>query len=780
MRRIFAYLMLPFIIQNLYSQSLYFDSSKAYKYLKEIVSEFGPRTMGSPAEQKALKYVVEKFKRFGCDTAYIMPMKSVSTFNTNSGIAIGVKKGKTGKIIIIGGHIDTAGPEIPGANDNASGSALVLALAEVLTKHEFNSTILFALFGGEETGLSGSKYFVENFSEIDSVFLMLNLDMVDGSGNIEIDPHGYKDNSPKWLVKAVMEEVSRLSLKNIVYSVNAQAINTAFLHGASSDHESFINAGIPAIDFTSDLNYPLHTPQDNLKNFNPSALQNIGNLIINLILKFDSGIPDKKTEEYWMILIGYYPFFISLYGLKIFVSSSLMISIIAIFVMRKRRVIIANFPIIGIESDSVTSKPRKWSGIKVLLLTFVLGTSVIMALQLISLIKAERIPWYGDFTPYYFYTFLFFIAGLWIALNIAKRWLLSKCPYFFFKRTIFILIFLTIILLILSVKLAIYPALSLLLISLAGIIKKPFPKISLFLLSPIPVFSLIFNEWFTFGLRMYHISSLEVPSTHLSLTINLFFIAFFTFLFLPFALYFGSLYRESNIVRTIISKFLEIKLFTGNTAAIVFMSLYLYSLPSYNELWQKEVEVKQIFNFDSKQFMIDIRSFEYLDSINIRYDGIDTSLFGRDLHLIFHKSDSLPLDTRKYKISREIKKQISNDTTFFEANLILNLKEPVYRIALTYSGKEYILKSLYTPYNFVNDRGKIKIKFFSYPNMPLKIPLQFFTINNDTLKEEIKIEYADWLKPMEFKRPLTNFIKRSEIQESWQYYLAENLNDKRK
>ncbi len=89
--------------------------------------------------------------------------------------------------IIIGGHLDAVGSPgclFPGALDNASGSADILAAAKALASSEIKPgrTIIFVFFGGEECGLYGSKKYVESpFWPKEKVICMINLDMV-GNG----------------------------------------------------------------------------------------------------------------------------------------------------------------------------------------------------------------------------------------------------------------------------------------------------------------------------------------------------------------------------------------------------------------------------------------------------------------------------------------------------------------------------------------------------------------------------------------------------------------------
>ena len=120
------------ILPSLSYTQIPFSTDSALSYLKTISITIGARPMGSPNERRAMEFALAKFREFGLDEAYVMEMKTAkndmtgASVNTNSGIAIGVLRGKTDRIIVIGGHIDSAGPGIPGANDDGSGAALQL------------------------------------------------------------------------------------------------------------------------------------------------------------------------------------------------------------------------------------------------------------------------------------------------------------------------------------------------------------------------------------------------------------------------------------------------------------------------------------------------------------------------------------------------------------------------------------------------------------------------------------------------------------------------------
>jgi hypothetical protein len=101
---------------------------------------------------------------------------------------LGWAKGKDSKWIVIGAHYDHLGhlgPDalFPGANDNASGVAMMLSLAEWFGKHKPKHNILFVAFAGEEAGLVGSEWFiVDRPIDLSKIKLMLNLDLL-GTGD---------------------------------------------------------------------------------------------------------------------------------------------------------------------------------------------------------------------------------------------------------------------------------------------------------------------------------------------------------------------------------------------------------------------------------------------------------------------------------------------------------------------------------------------------------------------------------------------------------------------
>src|SRR5258706_2815613 len=109
MRYFLSWLFIIVITQPVYSQTE-FSQENATNLVKVLSVEIGPRPMGSPSEHRALQFAVDKFKEYGCDTSYIMNMAYSTRANTTSGIAVGIKRGATKRISLLGAHIHSARP----------------------------------------------------------------------------------------------------------------------------------------------------------------------------------------------------------------------------------------------------------------------------------------------------------------------------------------------------------------------------------------------------------------------------------------------------------------------------------------------------------------------------------------------------------------------------------------------------------------------------------------------------------------------------------------------
>ena len=151
----------------------------------------------------------------------------------------------TNNVVMAGAHLDSvqAGP---GINDNGSGAAALLEIAESLSKLKPQNTLRFAWWGAEEAGLLGSEAYVEGLSqaEKDRIALYLNFDMVASPNYIFMVYDGDESTFPAPVV--VPEgSVAIEDLFESYYTSVGQPYDDAEFDGRS-DYEAFILNGIPA------------------------------------------------------------------------------------------------------------------------------------------------------------------------------------------------------------------------------------------------------------------------------------------------------------------------------------------------------------------------------------------------------------------------------------------------------------------------------------------------------------------------------------------------------
>jgi aminopeptidase YwaD len=139
--------------------------------------KFGPRYTGSINCTLAAEYIYNSFERMGLDVEY--HEWHYGGFRSKDVVATlyGNNPNSTAEYILCG-HFDTVAGA-PGADDDGSGTAAVLAIASVLSQYHFNHTIRFITFSGEEVGTYGSFTYARDASyRGDNIVAVLNMDMI--------------------------------------------------------------------------------------------------------------------------------------------------------------------------------------------------------------------------------------------------------------------------------------------------------------------------------------------------------------------------------------------------------------------------------------------------------------------------------------------------------------------------------------------------------------------------------------------------------------------------
>ena len=226
-------------------------SEDQYLEYMEALQGFITRNTYSNGAAQAANWILDQFEFMGLE-AYADPFQ-ISGQTKYNVVAELTGQVYPDSVVFITGHYDaTAGapwttePVAPGADDNASGVACVLECARIMSQYQFEYTVRFVAFSGEEQGLYGSEDFVEDLLIAGtSVIGSFNYDMIAYSGDDPWPPDLviYTDNNP--LSLAMANKVAEAILAFVPNSVEPDVdINPSM---GSSDHGPFWDAGLPAV-----------------------------------------------------------------------------------------------------------------------------------------------------------------------------------------------------------------------------------------------------------------------------------------------------------------------------------------------------------------------------------------------------------------------------------------------------------------------------------------------------------------------------------------------------
>ena len=259
-----------------------FDEKQALQDITYQVT-LGPRTIGSIAHQQVIDWASDELEKAGWEVSH-------QSFNWASQKLTNIiaSRGNGNPWILIGAHYDSRfisdqDPDpknqnnpMPGANDGASGVAVLLEIARSLPP-DLDKQIWIVLFDAEDNGnipgwdwIIGSRVFVANLSEYpDSVVI---IDMV---GDADLNLYLERNSSQE-----LLDEIW-----GIAYEKGYSQFIPEPRHQILDDHIPFIELGIPAVDII-DFDYPYwHTTQDTVDKISPESLDAVGEVLLEWLIR---------------------------------------------------------------------------------------------------------------------------------------------------------------------------------------------------------------------------------------------------------------------------------------------------------------------------------------------------------------------------------------------------------------------------------------------------------------------------------------------------------------
>ncbi len=263
------------------------------------------REVGTDGEKLAAEYISSRMKEIGLEgkgtDGYYQVFNIKKSTNPHESAVVGTEEGETtgynvlgfidnpsDRVVVIGAHYDHLGMGgmssmargttaiHNGADDNASGTAALIHLAQVLSQQNLQTDFLFFAITGEEQGLWGSNYFTKNPTiDLSKVNYMINMDMVGrldeerglavyGTGTAEI-----------W--DETLGVVNTDSLKLIKKESGK----------GPSDHTSFYLKDIPVLHFFTGQHEDYHKPSDDAERVNYEGILTVTNMIERLVRELD-------------------------------------------------------------------------------------------------------------------------------------------------------------------------------------------------------------------------------------------------------------------------------------------------------------------------------------------------------------------------------------------------------------------------------------------------------------------------------------------------------------
>lgn len=275
------------------------DSARLFDDVRTLASPaFEGRLIGTPGNRQAGLFVQQRFAALGLQpfgASIAQPFKSgpVKGKPAVDGVNfIGFIKGtaQPERYLLVSAHYDhlgiVKGKMYPGADDNASGVAAMLAVAAYFKAHPPAHTVVFAALDGEEGGLRGARAFLAGLPfPKEQLALVLNFDMVSHNDRNEIYAAGthYTPSLRPLVAAAAARHTVQVKLG---HDQGKGEDNWTTM----SDHGPFHDAGLPFLYFGVEDHPDYHQPGDTFEHINQPFFAEVAGLLVDVAAEADRGL----------------------------------------------------------------------------------------------------------------------------------------------------------------------------------------------------------------------------------------------------------------------------------------------------------------------------------------------------------------------------------------------------------------------------------------------------------------------------------------------------------
>jgi hypothetical protein len=275
-------------------QGRFFGTEGNYKTQKFISNQFDSLGIKPAFPSGNIQKFSYTFKGNNRQRIYPISMPSedyskVKDTTVTGGNVVSIIKGSTEKAIVITGHFDHLGIRdekiFNGADDNASGAAALLTIANYFKHKSPKHTLVFAAVDAEEIGSLGCDYLLDNFPiSVENIVLNINMDMISHNDSSQLYASGLY-HYPH--LKQPLENLKSSKINLLFGHDNSNAKNEDDWTFAS-DHRVFHKRQIPYVYFGVEDHKDYHSPTDTYEHINKAFYTEAVRLIINAVGEYDS------------------------------------------------------------------------------------------------------------------------------------------------------------------------------------------------------------------------------------------------------------------------------------------------------------------------------------------------------------------------------------------------------------------------------------------------------------------------------------------------------------
>jgi hypothetical protein len=274
---------------------LQFDAALAHQNMREFVSQFPRRVIGSAESRQSSGFLQKRFKDLGYAVTYAHFNAIVASHKQVGRNIYAFKAGRTPEIIAVMAHYDIAGTTGEGAMDNGSGVGVLLELARIMAANQTQRGILFVASDGEEWGMLGSRDFAETYPQRDKIAAVLSLDYVavGDLASLTLGTAGQnRGYTPPWLRTLARTSAELEGLPIYEASGFAEHLQRA-VPVSGTDQGPLVEAGIAAVNLGSGSRNAgqelevYHSLGDVAGNLKPESFKPFGRAAERILLELD-------------------------------------------------------------------------------------------------------------------------------------------------------------------------------------------------------------------------------------------------------------------------------------------------------------------------------------------------------------------------------------------------------------------------------------------------------------------------------------------------------------